>query len=151
MPGTRPRTLVYEMEKNLKEWGEKVGSDRRARRSSPRWRVVKESLTSESPGPIKRAVEALQKELHELAAEMYKQVGRTRAGRGRRAGQSGRGPSRGGARRRPGRRRLRGRRRGQGKDELGEGMMDDRVEVDMGDLFERFVASSRYGAMIYHG
>ncbi len=30
-------------------------------------------------------------------------------------------------------------------------MMDDRVEVDMGDLFRAFVAQQQYGAMIYMG
>jgi molecular chaperone DnaK len=65
---------VYETEKNLKEWGEKVGADRRGRIEQAMSRV-KETLSSEAPGPIRSAMDALQKELHELAAEMYKQAG----------------------------------------------------------------------------
>jgi molecular chaperone DnaK len=86
---------VYETEKNLKEWGDKVGADRRGNIEQAMSRV-KESLTSDSPGPIKSAVEALQKELHELAAEMYKQSGGpSQAEDGAAAGQSGGGPNAG--------------------------------------------------------
>ncbi len=84
---------VYETEKNLKEWGDKVGSDRRGR-IEPAMARVKESLTSESPGPIKSAVEALQKELHELAAEMYKQSGGPNQAEDAAAGQVEAGPVR---------------------------------------------------------
>ncbi len=66
--------LVYETEKNLKEWGEKVGPDRRSRLEEA-MSAVKGTLSSENPAPIRTAMESLQKELHELAAEMYKAAG----------------------------------------------------------------------------
>jgi molecular chaperone DnaK len=87
---------VYETEKNLKEWGDKVDADRRGRIEQAISRV-KESLSSESPGPIRSAMEAMQKELHELAAEMYKQSGgptqaNEQGGAGGAGGQAGGGP-----------------------------------------------------------
>ncbi|MBM3286948.1 MAG: molecular chaperone DnaK [Candidatus Eisenbacteria bacterium] len=67
-------SLVYETEKNLKEWGEKVGADQKSRIEQSIARV-KEKMASDSTGPIRTAMEDLQKQLHELAAEMYKAAG----------------------------------------------------------------------------
>ncbi len=66
--------LAYETEKNLKEWGDKVDPATRARIEAA-VATVRVSLSSETPGPIRSAAESLQKELHALAAEMYKQAG----------------------------------------------------------------------------
>jgi len=66
--------LVYETEKNLKEWGDKVDSATRGRVEAEIAKV-REVLGSETPGLIRTAMESLQKELHALAAEMYKRAG----------------------------------------------------------------------------
>jgi molecular chaperone DnaK len=66
--------LVYETEKNLKDWGEKVDAATRAKVEAEMAKV-RESLGSESATTIRAAQEQLQKELHELAAKMYKQAG----------------------------------------------------------------------------
>jgi molecular chaperone DnaK len=66
--------LVYETEKNLKDWGEKVDAATRAKVEAEMAKV-RESLGSESATTIRAAQEQLQKELHELAAQMYKQAG----------------------------------------------------------------------------
>jgi molecular chaperone DnaK len=63
--------LMYETEKNLKEWGEKVDSATRSRIEGAISKL-REAAAADTPGPIRTAVEALQKELHALAAEMYK-------------------------------------------------------------------------------
>jgi molecular chaperone DnaK len=66
--------LVYETEKNLKEWGDKVDAETRTKIEAGMAKV-RESLGSESAGTIRAAQEQLQKELHDLAAQMYKQAG----------------------------------------------------------------------------
>ncbi len=66
--------LIYETEKNLKEWGEKVDSPTRSRVEAAIAKV-REVLNSDNPGPIRTAMETLQRELHTLAAEMYKHAG----------------------------------------------------------------------------
>jgi molecular chaperone DnaK len=66
--------MVYETEKNLKEWGEKVDADQRGK-VEQRIADVKDKLDSEDPGPIRSAMEALQKELHDIAAKMYQAAG----------------------------------------------------------------------------
>jgi molecular chaperone DnaK len=66
--------LAYETEKNLKEWGDKVDGATRSRVEGEIAKV-RGALNSEEPGQIRAAMESLQKELHGLAAEMYKSAG----------------------------------------------------------------------------
>jgi molecular chaperone DnaK len=66
--------IVYETEKNLKEWGDKVDAATRQKIEASMTKV-RDSLASESAATIRGAQEQLQKDLHELAAEMYKQAG----------------------------------------------------------------------------
>ncbi|MBD3160698.1 MAG: molecular chaperone DnaK [Candidatus Eisenbacteria bacterium] len=70
---------IYETEKNLKEWGEKVEADQKSRIEAAIGKV-RDSLSSESPGPIRSAMEELQKELHEVAAKMYQAAGDAQEG-----------------------------------------------------------------------
>jgi molecular chaperone DnaK len=64
--------LVYETEKNVKEWGEKLDADDRSRLEKA-IEHTREAAGGESAEAIRSAIEALQKELHQVAAKMYQQ------------------------------------------------------------------------------
>jgi molecular chaperone DnaK len=66
--------LVYETEKNMKEWGDKLDADDRSKLEKALART-REQLGSESAETIRAAVEELQKELHQVAAKMYQHAG----------------------------------------------------------------------------
>jgi molecular chaperone DnaK len=83
--------LVYAVEKNLKEMGDKVGaSDRQA--IEQRVSELKEALKSDDVARIKRGTEELMKASHKLAEEVYKKA---QAGQGAQGAGSQGGPAHG--------------------------------------------------------
>ena len=70
----RADSLVYETEKNLKEHGEKLDADLKARIET-QITAVKDALKGEDAGAITTASEALQAAWHEAATKLYSQAG----------------------------------------------------------------------------
>jgi molecular chaperone DnaK len=71
--------MAYEVEKNLKEHGEKLDAGLKSRIESS-LSSLKEALKSESAASITAATESLQQVWHEAAAAMYQQAGPGPAG-----------------------------------------------------------------------
>ena len=65
---------AYQAERQLKDLGEQVDSGSQARRSRPRSRTVRESLTSEDPDEINAKTEALQSAFHKVSEAMYERA-----------------------------------------------------------------------------
>jgi len=72
----RAEALAYEVEKNLKEHGDKIDPAVKSRVESELGRV-REALQGEDAGRLQEAVDALNKAWHEAAAAMYQSAGPT--------------------------------------------------------------------------
>ncbi|MFH1407064.1 MAG: molecular chaperone DnaK [Candidatus Omnitrophota bacterium] len=66
-------TLVYSVEKSLKDYGNKVSEDER-KNIQDRLEKAKEALKGKDPEAIKKSTEELGKASHKLAEEIYKEV-----------------------------------------------------------------------------
>ncbi len=66
-------TLVYSVEKSLKEYGDKLSSEEKATIDSALENLKKLNESSQDPDEIKVAVEALSTASHKMAEHMYKQ------------------------------------------------------------------------------
>jgi len=71
-------TLIYAVEKSLKEYGNKVSSDEK-KKIEDALAKAKGSLSSESEDEIKKSQEELTKASHKLAEEMYKEASKKQA------------------------------------------------------------------------
>jgi len=67
-------TLIYSVEKSLREYGDKIGAGDRTSIESA-IEVLKKSMTSEDTERIKKDMDGLQKASYKLAEEMYKKAG----------------------------------------------------------------------------
>ncbi len=66
-------TLVYSVEKSLKDYGDKLSSEEKASIDSALENLKKLNESSQDPDEIKAAVEALSTASHKMAEHMYKQ------------------------------------------------------------------------------
>ena len=73
-------TLVYTTEKTLKDLGDKVSSDQKARVEKA-IEATKEAVKSEDAGRIKSAIEELTKEMHAISTILYQQQAQQQAGK----------------------------------------------------------------------
>jgi molecular chaperone DnaK len=64
-------SLIYSTEKSLKEYGDKISSDEKAKINSA-MQELKDAMSSDSVEQIKSKTEALQQAAYKLAEEMYK-------------------------------------------------------------------------------
>lgn len=64
-------TLIYSLEKSLKDYGDKVSSDEKAN-IEKKMNELKEALKTDNLDDIKKKMEELQKVSHKLAEEVYK-------------------------------------------------------------------------------
>ena len=72
---------AYEVEKNLKELGDKLPSSER-QSIEQNIKELRETITSDDPAKIRRELEDLLKSSHKLAEEVYKKTQATKAGAG---------------------------------------------------------------------
>ncbi|MCC6650366.1 MAG: molecular chaperone DnaK [Candidatus Eisenbacteria bacterium] len=84
----RADSLVYETEKNLKEHGEKLDADLKAKIES-KIGAVKEALKGEDAAAMTTASEELQQAWHEAATKLYQQAGPPPGAAGPDAGAAG--------------------------------------------------------------
>jgi len=80
--------LVFQTEKQLKEWGEKINAETKAKIENAKEKL-KEAIKSNTPGDLKAAIEGLNEVWNEASTQMYQQA--TAAG----GGASGSGPQQG--------------------------------------------------------
>ena len=80
-------TLIYTTEKTLKELGDKVSGDQKAKVEKA-IEDTKEALKSEDAGRIKSAIEDLTKEMHAISTILYQQAQQQQAQQEPQAGQS---------------------------------------------------------------
>ena len=73
-------TLVYTTEKTLKELGDKVSGDQKAKVEKA-LEATKEAMKSEDVGRIKSAIEELTKEMHPISTILYQQQAQQQAGK----------------------------------------------------------------------
>jgi chaperone protein DnaK len=86
-------SLVYQTEKQIKELGDKVSADVKAKLDD-KIKAVRDAVSEDNTAKIKAATEALQKEMMDMGAAMYQQAGATGAGpAGPGAGPAGAGPA----------------------------------------------------------
>jgi molecular chaperone DnaK len=91
--------LAYSTEKAIKDYGDKIGADEKAR-IEKEVEALKEAIKAKDAGKIKSAMEAVQKASHKLAEEVYKATASAQASSGagaQQAGSSGGARSSGGA------------------------------------------------------
>ena len=80
-------TLIYTTEKTLKELGDKVSGDQKAKVEKA-IEDTKEALKSEDASRIKSAIEDLTKEMHAISTILYQQAQQQQAQQEPQAGQS---------------------------------------------------------------
>jgi molecular chaperone DnaK len=73
-------TLVYTTEKTLKELGDKVSGDQKAKVEKA-LEAAKEAMKSEDVDRIKSAIEELTKEMHAISTILYQQQAQQQAGK----------------------------------------------------------------------
>ncbi len=65
--------LVFQTEKQLKEWGEKINADTKAKIENAKEKL-KEAIKSNTPGALKAAIEGLNEVWNEASTQMYQQA-----------------------------------------------------------------------------
>jgi molecular chaperone DnaK len=65
--------LVFQTEKQLKEWGEKINADTKAKIENAKEKL-KEAIKSNTPGALKPAIEGLNEVWNEASTQMYQQA-----------------------------------------------------------------------------
>ncbi len=81
-------TLIYTTEKTLKELGDKVSADQKAKVEKA-IEYVKETLKSDDVGRIKSAIEDLTKEMHAISTILYQQQAQQQQQQAQEGGQAG--------------------------------------------------------------
>ncbi|VVB96655.1 Chaperone protein DnaK [uncultured archaeon] len=72
-------TLIYSTEKTLKELGDKVSGDQKAK-AEKAVENLKEAMKSDDPGRMKAAIEDLTKEMHAISTILYQQQAQQQQG-----------------------------------------------------------------------